>query len=60
MTDHDYEVSRNSLIPLAESYANGIIGELPGTQSREEWADAWNVCFLSEMGRLAKECGLIK
>ena len=60
MTDHDYEVSRNSLIQLAESYANEIIGELPGTISREEWADAWNVCFFKEMDRLAKAHGLTK
>ena len=59
MTDHGYELKRNKLIPLAEQKANRECGELP-PGNRIEWGISWNLCFLGEMDRLAKEVGLIQ
>uniref|UniRef100_A0A6H2A5G5 Uncharacterized protein n=1 Tax=viral metagenome TaxID=1070528 RepID=A0A6H2A5G5_9ZZZZ len=59
MTDFEYESGRNRLIPLAEQKANREHGKYP-PGNREQWVRSWNVCFLGEMNRLAKEVGLIK
>ena len=59
MTDYSYEAGRNKLIPLAEQKANREHGKYP-PGNREPWIKMWNIAFLGEMDRLAKEVGLIR
>ena len=45
---------RESLIPIAEKYANDLHGELPGDGDRDTWVAAWNLAFHSKMEELVK------
>jgi len=59
MTDYDYVIKRDRLIPKAARKADQEHGKMP-RGDRDDWNRSWNVCFLEEMDRLAKEAGLIK
>ena len=63
MTNLKYEKARNALIPFAEKYADKKVGakaESSKLKSREEWSMHWNVAYLGEMDRLARECGVVR
>ena len=56
MEDKKYTIARNKLIPFAEKHANNQEGKFQRYgQSRDEWVRVWNLAFLGEMDRLAKE-----
>ena len=58
----EYERERNKLIPHAERYADLKVGARPiqgKSQLPEEYASAWNKCFLGRMDYLARQAGLI-
>ena len=59
MTDLTYECKRNKLISMAVLFANEKHGKFPPGANRETWYFDWNVAFLGEMDRLARERGLI-
>ena len=60
MTHQEYQEKRNALIPLAVAFAN----KKEGRRSDNPWegphmfAKRWNLCFLTEMDRLAEKEGL--
>ena len=61
MTNADYQDARDTLIPIAESYANDKIGtsQAPG-EIHADWAARWSKTFLGKMDELAKKQGLVK
>ena len=57
--DRKYEKARNELIPAAVIYANERNGAHAPTADTYTWYNAWNMSFLGEMDRMARESGLI-
>ena len=61
MTNLKYEKARNALIPFAEKYADKKVGaKAKSLKSREEWSKDWNVAYLGEMDRLAREHEIVR
>lgn len=64
----NYETAINSLLPAAERFADTNAGDTFWDRStgwrnkkyrdHEEWADAWNRFYHSEMSRLAYDAGM--
>jgi len=60
MTNEEYANARNRLIPMAEAHANREEGKRPQQwEGPHRFAKRWNLCFLSEMDRLARKEGLV-
>ena len=60
MPRSEYIKARDSLIPIAEKYANDKNGTCRNPrESRPEWAAGWSLTFLDKMDQLAREQGLI-
>jgi len=51
MTDEQYIICRNRLIPEAEKYASEL---------HEEGSEGWSGCFLRKMDALAITAGLVR
>lgn len=61
MTDFEYELRRNKLIPAADRFANTEVGIRPKLgETSETWSGKWNRAFAMKMDELAREDGLIK
>lgn len=52
MTDKDYEIERNLLIPEALNFVNKQAGKIPDGD-REKWNMKWNNAFHTKMNELA-------
>ena len=61
MTNQEYTLRRNELIPEAEAYANSTVGKI---RKEDEWKSAlvprWNHTFHVKMHALARAAGLVK
>jgi len=53
-----YAEKRDRLIPLAVAHADYTVGKC-GKNHDIEKAETWNIVYLSEMDRLAREAGLV-
>ncbi|MBU2249664.1 MAG: hypothetical protein KKD77_23150 [Gammaproteobacteria bacterium] len=54
----EYEIARNKLIRIAESYANGRNGKSCKGESeavKDKWNNAWNKDFHGKMDKLARK-----
>lgn len=58
MTDREYVIARNELIPSAAQVADFRHGKHAPLNDKDSWYEAWNIAFLGEMDRLALESGL--
>lgn len=59
MSDHNYVVARNKLIPHATKVADRVAGKHPRfMENQTKWVQRWNKAYLGEMDRLAKELKL--
>ena len=47
----NYEAERNNLIPVAERYANAVMGKEPAKDAKgyRDWVDSWNKVFHEKM-----------
>ena len=61
--DKVYQQKRNALIPSAEKYAISYAGARPvaskDASRLAEWKTRWDMGFMAEMDRLARENGLV-
>lgn len=52
----DYIEMREGVIPEAEAKADKKCGATRGTRQAEEWSDAWNKEFHTQMEKLVRKC----
>lgn len=63
MTNAEYVAERDKLIQFATHHADSKCGSHAphvGEQSAADWAIAWNLAYLGEMDRLAREHGIVR
>ena len=61
ITDREYEIARNKLIPTAETYADKVAGPKPkgSDEDNYKWSGIWNRAFYGKMNEMARSVGLV-
>jgi hypothetical protein len=60
VTNLEYILARDALIPTAENFANVEVGKFPQLRAdNPEFSFKWNRAFHTKMNELAKEKGLV-